>query len=34
VRELQAAERAGIITRDNGGVRLTDRGWDLAATDA
>jgi len=31
MRELDAAEKAGIIARgDDGGVVLTDRGWDLA----
>jgi hypothetical protein len=33
VRELEAAEGAGIITREQGGVRLTARGWDVAAAD-
>jgi coenzyme F420-dependent glucose-6-phosphate dehydrogenase len=31
MRELDAAEKAGIIARaDDGGVLLTDRGWDVA----
>jgi coenzyme F420-dependent glucose-6-phosphate dehydrogenase len=35
MRELDAAEKAGIITRaDDGSVVLTDRGWDVAGEDA
>jgi coenzyme F420-dependent glucose-6-phosphate dehydrogenase len=35
MRELAAAEKAGIIQRvEHGGIRLTDRGWDVAAADA
>jgi coenzyme F420-dependent glucose-6-phosphate dehydrogenase len=31
LRELEAAEKAGIISRESEGVRLTDHGWDVAA---
>jgi coenzyme F420-dependent glucose-6-phosphate dehydrogenase len=31
MRELEAAEKAGIIRRGADGVTLTDRGWDVAA---
>lgn len=31
MRELEAAEKAGIIRRGDDGVSLTDRGWDVAA---
>jgi len=31
IRELDAAERAGVIERAEGGVRLTDHGWTVAA---
>lgn len=34
MRELEAAEQAGIIERGDEGVRLTDRGWDVAAAEA
>jgi coenzyme F420-dependent glucose-6-phosphate dehydrogenase len=34
VRELAAAEKTGIIERVDDGVRLTGRGWDVAAVEA
>jgi hypothetical protein len=33
LRELRAAEQAGIVVRGDGTVRLTDRGWAVAAAD-
>jgi coenzyme F420-dependent glucose-6-phosphate dehydrogenase len=33
LRELRAAEQAGIVVRGDGTVRLTDRGWAVAAVD-
>jgi ribosomal protein S19E (S16A) len=34
IRELEAAEKAGVIERSADGVRLTDHGWDVAAAHA
>jgi hypothetical protein len=31
IREIEAAESAGVIERAAGGVRLTDHGWSVAA---
>jgi coenzyme F420-dependent glucose-6-phosphate dehydrogenase len=31
VRDLALAEKAGVISRQPGGITLTDRGWELAA---
>jgi coenzyme F420-dependent glucose-6-phosphate dehydrogenase len=33
IRDLDLAERAGVIVRERGGVRLTDRGWALAGSE-
>jgi coenzyme F420-dependent glucose-6-phosphate dehydrogenase len=33
IRDLELAERSGVVLREPGGIRLTNRGWSLAAGD-